>query len=147
MNMKNELCSKLEFHEDWTDATFKSLWWALMCKWVWHFWCLGQKGKKSYIYEKWLHEKWVWIWNYSWLITLASFSQVLCFQHTTTQPPFHQVIHRQCSHCLFIFVYVFTSNPALSSFSPLHRLNVSSPLWCWATIYSSVSSDSPPLAM
>lgn len=31
---------------------------------------------------------------------------------------FRQVIHRQCSHCLFIFVFAFTSNPTLSSFSP-----------------------------
>lgn len=40
------------------------------------------------------------------------------FHAFTTQPPFHQVIHRQCSHCLFIFVFVFTSNPTLSVFSP-----------------------------
>lgn len=42
-----------------------------------------------------------------------------CFHATTTtQPPFRQVIHRQCSHCLFIFVFVFTSNPTLTGFSP-----------------------------
>lgn len=40
------------------------------------------------------------------------------FHAFTTQPLFHQVIHGQCSHCLFIFVFVFTSNPTLSSFSP-----------------------------
>lgn len=79
----------------------------------------GVSVKKSQIYEKWLHEKWVWSWNYSWLITLDSFSPFACFHHaTTTQLLFCQVIHRQCSHCLFIFVFVFTSNPTLSGFSP-----------------------------
>lgn len=78
-----------------------------------------KKKRKWQIYEKWLHEKWVCSWNYSWLITLDSFSPFPCFQHTTTaQPPFRQVIHRQCSHCRFIFVFVFTSNPTLSNFSP-----------------------------
>lgn len=50
---------------------------------------------------------------------MDSFSPFPRFQNaTTTQPPFCQVIHRQCSHCLFIFVFVVTSNPTLSRFSP-----------------------------
>ena len=44
MNMKNVLCGRLEFYEDRNNAPSESLWWALMCKWVWRFWCLTRKN-------------------------------------------------------------------------------------------------------
>lgn len=44
MKMKNVLCKRWQFYEDWNNAPSGSLWWALMCKWVRHFWCLSQKN-------------------------------------------------------------------------------------------------------
>lgn len=29
-----------DFYEKWNNAGPESLLWALMCKWLWHFWCL-----------------------------------------------------------------------------------------------------------
>lgn len=87
----------------------KSLWWTSMHKWVWHF-C--QKTKKTLILWKVAPRK-IRLGLKLFMAHHGSF-----IYHTTSQPLFHQVIHRQCPHCLFIFVYASTSNPALSSFSP-----------------------------
>lgn len=124
MNMKDVLCSRLEFYEDWNNAASESLSWALMCKWVWHFWCLSQKNvqfmRGGFIKKM---ELGIEIIHYSWLtFPPASFCY---FQALSLQPSFYQVTHGQYSHCLFIsvsvraYVYVSTSNPALSSFCPL----------------------------
>lgn len=43
MNIKNVLCNRLEFYEVWNNAASESLSWGVMCKWVWHFWCLSRK--------------------------------------------------------------------------------------------------------
>lgn len=61
----------------------------------------------------------------------------------------YQVTRGQGSHCLFVsasvwtFVYVSTSNPALSGFCPPAGSMSAVWLWSHATIYSTVSTDSP----
>lgn len=122
MNVKNVLGSRLEVYEDWNNTP----WWALMCKWVRHFWCLSQKNvqfmRTGFIKKKKKKIR-AWKWNYSRL----TFPPVLfChFQALSLQPSFYQVTRGQCSHCLFIsvsvraYVYLSTSNPALGSFCPL----------------------------
>lgn len=122
MNMKDVLCSRLEFYEDWNNAASESLSWALMCKWVWHFWCLSQKNvqfmRSGFIKKMELGIEIIHGWHFLQL-------QFVIFKLSLYNLHFYQVTHGQCSHCLFIsvsvraYVYVSTSNPALSSFCPL----------------------------
>lgn len=117
------------------------------------FWCLRQE--KRPIYVEWLHKKkkkkkWAWNCNYS-RMTFPPVSSCRFWSSLSWQPSLYQVTCGQRSHCLFIsvsasvraFVNLSTSNPASGQLlSPAGSMSAAW-LWCQATIYSSVSADSP----
>lgn len=126
-----------------TQAT-ESLLWALMCKWAWHFWCLSQENVQ---FKRGCPVKLG--------IEIFHGAHFLRLRSLVFQTPFCTNLHSlpgnrgQSSHCLFIsasvwaFVYVSTSNPALSGFCPPAGSVSAVWLWSHATIYSTVSTDSP----
>ena len=128
MNMKNVLCSRLEFYEDWNNAPLEGLQWALMCKWVRHFFGVFVRKNVQFMWSgsKKKKKKWAWNCNYS-QMTFPPVSSCRFWSSLSWQPSLYQVTCGQCSHCLFIsvpasvrsFVHLSTSNPASGSFCPL----------------------------
>lgn len=101
MSVKNLLGSRLEFYENWNNAPSKNLLWALMCKWVRHFWCLRPKNdqfiRSDFIKTQSLELKLFMVDISSWFILSFSFLSSLLTTLT-------QVTGEQCSCCVFISV-------------------------------------------